>query len=62
MTVTELFKTDNVPADAEMQLTESGQLRHLLTLNGLGREAVTGLLDDAATTCSRPRMPRPAGA
>ena len=47
MTVTELFKPDNVPADAEMQLTESGQLRHLLTLNGLGREAITALLDDA---------------
>ena len=47
MSVTELFKPDNVPADADLQLTDSGQLKHLLTLNGLSRDIITDLLDRA---------------
>jgi aspartate carbamoyltransferase catalytic subunit len=47
MSVTELFKPDNVPADADLQLTDSGNLKHLLTLNGLSRDMITDLLDRA---------------
>jgi aspartate carbamoyltransferase catalytic subunit len=47
MSVTELFKPDNVPADADLQLTDSGHLKHLLTLGGLSRNMINDLLDRA---------------
>ena len=47
MSVTELFKPDNASADADLQLTESGRLKHLLTLRGLSRDMITDLLDRA---------------
>ena len=47
MSVTELFKPDNVPADADLQLTDSGHLKHLLTLGGLSRDMINDLLDRA---------------
>ena len=54
MSVTELFKPDSVPADADLQLTDSGHLKHLLTLNGLSRDMITDLLDCAEHYLSPP--------
>lgn len=36
------------PNDA-VQIDSTGRLRHLLTLNGLGRERIVALLDRAAS-------------
>jgi len=41
-----------MPDASELQLDSSGRLRHLLTLKGLSREMLTGLLDQAETFLS----------
>jgi aspartate carbamoyltransferase catalytic subunit len=40
-----------------LQLTESGQLRHLLTLRGLGRDFISNLLDRSETYRHKPGTP-----
>ena len=40
--------------DNELQLDENGNLRHLLTLNGLGAALLTELLDEAENYLTRP--------
>jgi aspartate carbamoyltransferase catalytic subunit len=45
MSVTELFKNEDAEPDANIQLSANGELRHLLTLQGLGRTRITELLD-----------------
>jgi aspartate carbamoyltransferase catalytic subunit len=52
MSVTELFERPTVDDEPDLQLTSSGALRHLLTLRGLTREQLTGLLDRAETFLS----------
>jgi aspartate carbamoyltransferase catalytic subunit len=47
MTVTELFETAPVVDDARLQLSGSGRLRHLLTLDGLSCSTLTALLDQS---------------
>ena len=47
MSVSELFKEENAPADADIQVDGSGKLRHLLTLQGLTRAQISALLDHA---------------
>ena len=42
---------------ADLQLAANGQLRHLLTLRGLSREQITGLLDQAVKFLSPPGSP-----
>ena len=43
------FPLQNDPTDAALQLTETGALRHLLTLKGMRRSLLTELLDRAET-------------
>ena len=57
MSVTELFETKNVVDDAELQFTSDGRLRHLLTLRGLSRQQMTGLLDRAEAFLSPAGQP-----
>ena len=45
MSVTELFKTENVADDTNLQFAADGRIRHLLTLKGLSREQITAILD-----------------
>ena len=45
MSVTELFDTPKIENESNLQWTPEGRLRHLLTLRGLTREQLTGLLD-----------------
>ena len=45
MSVTELFERPRIDDEPELQVTRSGSLRHLLTLRGLDRGQITGLLD-----------------
>jgi len=47
MTITGLFKAENVADDVSPQITADGQLRHLLTLKGLSREQITDILDQS---------------
>jgi len=47
MSVTELFQSSNAVDETDLQLSADGRLRHLLTLRGLGRGHITGLLDRA---------------
>ena len=47
MSVTELFDSQPIADDASLQIASSGQLRHLLTLRGLSKARLTGLLDSA---------------
>lgn len=54
MPVTELFESSNVVDDADLQFAADGRLRHLLTLRGLNRQQITGLLDRAETFLSPP--------
>lgn len=54
MSVTELFETKDAVDDAELQFTADGRLRHLLTLRGLDRQQIAGLLDRAETFLSPP--------
>ena len=49
MSVTELFKQDDTPEDRTLQCDSRGNLRHLLTLDGLNAEQITALLDRAET-------------
>ena len=57
MSVTELFETNNELDDADLQFTADGRLRHFLTLRGLSRQHITGLLDRAETFLSPPGEP-----
>jgi len=52
MAVTELFLSDSIPDANDLQLTADGRLRHLLTLRGLSREHISGLLDRAESFLS----------
>lgn len=45
MSVTELFKNEDAEPDANIQLSANGELRHLLTLQGLNRARISELLD-----------------
>ena len=54
MSVIELFGTNNVVDDADLQFSADGRLRHLLTLRGLNRERITALLDQAETFLTAP--------
>jgi aspartate carbamoyltransferase catalytic subunit len=47
MSVTELFENQPVADDANLQISPSGRLRHLLTLRGLGKSHLTELLNQA---------------
>ena len=38
--------TANDPSPNHLQLTRDGQLRHFLTLDGLGRELLTELVEE----------------
>jgi aspartate carbamoyltransferase catalytic subunit len=57
MSVTELFETNDVVDDADLQVTADGRLRHLLTLRGLDRQQITDLLDRAETFLTPPGQP-----
>jgi aspartate carbamoyltransferase catalytic subunit len=48
MSVTELYEPE-ITKESDLQLTPAGQLRHLLTLNGMTRQQLVGLLDRAET-------------
>jgi aspartate carbamoyltransferase catalytic subunit len=52
MPVTELFERPGPDGEPDLQLTADGRLRHLLTLRGLSRMQLTGLLDRAETYLS----------
>jgi aspartate carbamoyltransferase catalytic subunit len=52
MSVTELFETNEVADDADLQFTADRRLRHLLTLRGLSPRQITDLLDRAETFLS----------
>jgi len=54
MSVTELFESNDVAGDADLQFLADGRLRHLLTLRGLNRRQITDLLDRAETFLSPP--------
>lgn len=54
MPVTELFTEPPAPDLPRLQLSPEGTLRHLLTLRGLDRALITGLLDHAETFLSPP--------
>jgi aspartate carbamoyltransferase catalytic subunit len=47
MSVTELFDIADKTEQNDLQLDENGRLRHLLTLQGLDRQHLTDLLDEA---------------
>ena len=47
MPIVEAFHKPGAPTGAELQLTDAGQLRHLLTMRGLSRALITELLDRA---------------
>ncbi len=47
MSVTELFRPDGVADDRDLQLTPNGELKHLITLNGIGKQRIEALLDHA---------------
>jgi aspartate carbamoyltransferase catalytic subunit len=57
MNVTELFEVPEIRDDTDLQLTADGNIRHLLTLNGLSRKQLTELLDEAETYLSPPGAP-----
>ena len=57
MSVTELFKSDNLTDGADLQFTSGGGLRHLLTLQGLGRAQISDLLDHSEHFLSQPGTP-----
>ena len=47
MTVTDLIRKNDLPSDDGLQLNGDGQLRHLLTLEGLSKSLLTRLLDQS---------------
>ncbi|MGB5352364.1 MAG: aspartate carbamoyltransferase catalytic subunit [Woeseia sp.] len=47
MNVTELYNESRTAADSDVQYSNDGRLRHLLTLRGISREHMTELLDAA---------------
>jgi aspartate carbamoyltransferase catalytic subunit len=57
MSVTELFEVAEPSEQTDLQLDENGNLRHLLTLQGLDRQHVTALLDEADTYLSDDGQP-----
>jgi aspartate carbamoyltransferase catalytic subunit len=52
MSVTELFEISGTDEQTGLQLTRDGKLKHLLTMQGLDRTHITGLLDEAETYLS----------
>lgn len=46
--------TNNLEEDGRLQLNDNGQLRHLLTLNGLDKAMLIDLLDEAQQYCTPP--------
>ena len=57
MNVTELFETPSPIDDNDLQLSNDGRLRHLLTLKGLSKEHICRILDEAETFLSPPGHP-----
>jgi aspartate carbamoyltransferase catalytic subunit len=57
MALTERFEIADKAEQNDLQLDSHGRLRHLLTLQGLDRQHVTDLLDEAETYLSREREP-----
>ncbi len=57
MSVTELFESQPIEDDTDLQLTAAGQLRHLLTLRGLSKHQLGDLLDRSETYLSSPGAP-----
>jgi aspartate carbamoyltransferase catalytic subunit len=47
MSVTDLFGKNELPSDVGLQLNADGQLRHLLTLQGLSKSLLGNLLDQS---------------
>lgn len=47
MSVIKLHRSNSVTGEFELQFTADGQLRHLLTMRGLDRERINGLLDQS---------------
>jgi len=47
MSVTDLFGKNELPSDVGLQLNADGQLRHLLTLQGLSKSLIGNLLDQS---------------
>ena len=57
MNVTELFETPSLIADTDLQISADGQLRHLLTLNGLSKAHICRILDEAEAFLTPPGHP-----
>jgi len=57
MSVTELFENREDSDESALQVRDGTQLRHLLTLRGLGRTQLTALLDQSETMLSPPGEP-----
>lgn len=49
MSATELFDAPELGSESDLQLTPAGRLRHLLTLKGMSRQQIVGLLDRSET-------------
>jgi aspartate carbamoyltransferase catalytic subunit len=52
MSVIELFEVANKVDQTDLQQDANGRLRHLLTMHGLDRQLITGLLDEAESYLS----------
>ncbi|MGH8224263.1 MAG: aspartate carbamoyltransferase catalytic subunit, partial [Woeseiaceae bacterium] len=59
MSVTDLFPAPAAGDARSLQFATSGHLRHLLTLQGLSRAQISGLLDYSETFLSPPGDPPP---
>jgi aspartate carbamoyltransferase catalytic subunit len=57
MSVTELFESTSVVDETSLQFSADGRLRHLLTLRGLDRAQISGLLDRAESFLTEMGMP-----
>jgi aspartate carbamoyltransferase catalytic subunit len=57
MSVTELFELTAPAEQTDLQLDAEGRLRHLLTMQGLGRSHITALLNEAETYLSEVGSP-----
>jgi len=57
MSLTNLSEFSTLPDGADLQITADGQLRHLLTLDGLSRAQIADLLDLSVTFLSSPGDP-----
>ena len=57
MSVTELFELTATAEQVNLQLDANGRLRHLLTMQGLNRQLISDLLDEAESYLSEPGAP-----